>query len=105
PRSRGAPSVEGPGSASHCRGPNLGGGGVRWWARRGGRTKPPPVPGDERRTVSAADADALDQRPVALDVVIAQVLQEPLALTDQQHQTTTSAGVVLVGLKRSEGRG
>src|SRR5690606_10483484 len=56
-------------------------------------------PAGERRRGSTADAEALDQRTVTLDVVLLQVLQEALALTDQQHQTTARVVIVLVGLE------
>src|SRR5690606_35088739 len=45
---------------------------------------------------SAAQAEALDQRAVALDVGVLEVAQEALATTDEQQQTTTAVVVVLV---------
>src|SRR5699024_2984826 len=45
---------------------------------------------------SAAQAEALDQRPVALDVGLLEVAQQALALADEQQQTTTGVVVVLV---------
>src|SRR5699024_12611537 len=65
----------------------------------GGHTKPRPALRGELRRSSPADAETLDQRAVALDVDALQVLQEALALTDQQHQTTTGVVIVLVGLE------
>ncbi|BFO15837.1 hypothetical protein SHKM778_22250 [Streptomyces sp. KM77-8] len=50
-----------------------------------------------RRT--AADAQAVDQRTEALDVLLGEVLQQPTALTDQDEQTTTGVVVVLVALE------
>src|SRR5690606_32094611 len=50
-----------------------------------------------RRT--AADAEAVDQRTEALDVLLGEVLQQPAALADEDQQTTAGVVVVLVGLE------
>ena len=44
----------------------------------------------------SAQAEALDQRAVALDVDALQVAQEPAALADQQQQAAAAVVVVLV---------
>ena len=48
---------------------------------------------------TAADAEALDQRTEALDVLLGQVLQQAATLADQDQQTTTGVVVVLVRLE------
>ena len=48
---------------------------------------------------SAAQAEALDDRAVALDVGLLQVVQQPTALADEQQQATTAVVVVLVLLE------
>src|SRR5687768_6938200 len=48
---------------------------------------------------SAAQAETLDERAVALDVGVTQVVEQPAALADQQQQTTTAVVVVLVHLE------
>ena len=48
---------------------------------------------------SAAQAEALDQRPVARDVDLRQVLQQPPAAADHEQQATTRVVVVLVLLE------
>src|SRR5689334_23561906 len=50
-------------------------------------------------TTSSAKAEPLDQGPVAVDVLLRQVVQQPAALTDQQQQATTAVVVVLVLLQ------
>src|SRR5699024_3817986 len=54
-----------------------------------------PIVGSE----SAAQAEALDQRTVALDVDLLQVLEHAATLTDQQQQATTRVVVLLVVLE------
>src|SRR3954452_17398403 len=54
------------------------------------------LPGARR---TAADAEAVDQRAEALDVLLRQVLQQATALTDEDQQTTAGVVVVLVGLE------
>src|SRR5699024_8973893 len=75
----------------------------RWTGRpplgSGGHPEPPPAPRGERRRCAPAGAATRGRRAVALDVDALQVLQEALALTDQQHQTTTGVVIVLVGLE------
>ena len=62
----------------------------RAWHRRGAaRGADPPVQ-------SAAQAEALDQRAVALDVGVAQVVQQATTLADEQQQAATAVVVVLV---------
>src|SRR5689334_3013682 len=39
-------------------------------------------------TTSSAKAEPLDQGPVAVDVLLRQVVQQPAALTDEQQQAT-----------------
>src|SRR5215207_8594145 len=48
---------------------------------------------------SAAQAETLDDRAVALDLGLLQVVQQPAALTHQQQQATTAVVVVLVLLE------
>src|SRR6266545_7352489 len=48
---------------------------------------------------SPAKAEPLDQGPVAVDVLLRQVVQQPAALTDQEQQATTAVVVVLVLLQ------
>src|SRR5690606_7581713 len=45
---------------------------------------------------SAAQAQTLDQRPVALDVGLLEVAEQALALADQQQQAASAVVVVLV---------
>src|SRR5699024_347717 len=59
---------------------------------------------DRRRTPivgseSAAQAEALDQRTVALDVDLLQVLEHAATLTDQEQQAPTRVVVLLVVLE------
>src|SRR5699024_2384174 len=54
-----------------------------------------PIVGSE----SAAQAEALDQRTVALDVDLLQVLEHAATLTDQEQQATTRVVVLLVVLE------
>src|SRR5213079_2381428 len=49
--------------------------------------------------VLPAQAEPLDERTVALDVGLLQVVEQPAAATDQQQQTTTAVVVVLVLLE------
>src|SRR5918998_490782 len=53
----------------------------------------------ERTLSSAAQTEALDQRTVALDVGVAQVVEQPTALADEQQQAATAVVVVLVLLE------
>src|SRR5690348_10514715 len=48
---------------------------------------------------SAADAEPLPNRAVAVDVLLGQVLQQPAAAADQQQQPTAAVVVVLVHLQ------
>src|SRR5581483_7910009 len=48
---------------------------------------------------TAAQAEAVDERTEALDVLLGQVLQQAAALADQEEQTTTGVVVVLVLLE------
>src|SRR5699024_11820253 len=48
---------------------------------------------------STAQAETFDQRPVALDLGLPQVLEQATTLTDQQQQATTRVVVVLVLLE------
>ena len=48
---------------------------------------------------STAQAETLDDRAVALDVGLVQVVQQPAALADEQQQPTTAVVVVLVRLE------
>src|SRR5579862_2098545 len=48
---------------------------------------------------SASDAEASDERPVALDVSISQVGPEPLLLPDELHEASSGVMVVLVLLQ------
>src|SRR6478752_1750084 len=48
---------------------------------------------------SATEAEALDDRAVALDLGLLQVVQQTTALADEQQQTTTAVVVVLVLLE------
>src|SRR5690606_35509175 len=56
----------------------------------------PPTDGNRSLRNSAAQAEALDQRAVALDVGLLQVTEQALALADEQQQATTAVVVVLV---------
>ena len=51
------------------------------------------------RSELAADAEALDDRAVALDVGLHQVLEQAATLADQQQQAAPAVVVVLVGLE------
>src|SRR5690606_41551690 len=64
--------------------------------RRSGSRQRAPLP---VRMRSSADAELLDQGPVAGDVFVAQVLEQALTLADLQQQTTTAVVVVLVHLE------
>src|SRR6478752_4951752 len=48
---------------------------------------------------SATEAEALDDRAVALDLGLLQVVEKTTALADEQQQTTTAVVVVLVLLE------
>src|SRR6185312_9115766 len=50
-------------------------------------------------SVSSAQAEPLDERPVALDVLLLYVVEQAAAAADQQKQTTTAVVVVLVHLE------
>src|SRR5215475_9975513 len=52
-----------------------------------------------RSAASAAQAETLDDRAVALDVGLVQVVQQPTTLTHEEQQTTTRVVVVLVLLE------
>src|ERR671920_48404 len=91
------------GSGGHYRGPaprtgrrlavcgfSCGGGTTKERPRERGRS---PVRG------SAAQAQTLDQRAVALDVLGPQVVQQASALADEEQQATTAVVVVLVLLQ------
>src|SRR5690606_31670221 len=56
----------------------------------------PDVTGTAPLRSSATQAEALDQRPVALDVGLLEVAEQALALADEQQQATTAVVVVLV---------
>ena len=47
-------------------------------------------------STSAAEAEALDDRAVALDLGLLQVVEQAAALADEQQQATTAVVVVLV---------
>src|SRR5690606_15471099 len=64
--------------------------------RRSGSRQRAPLP---VRMRSSADAELLDQGPVAGDVFVAQVLEQALTLADLQQQTTAAVVVVLVHLE------
>src|SRR5689334_14121158 len=51
------------------------------------------------RGSSAADAEPLPDRAVAVDVLLGQVLQQPAAAADQQQQPAAAVVVVLVHLQ------
>lgn len=53
----------------------------------------------EEEPKSAAQTQALDQRAVARDVNLGDVLEQAATTADQQQQTTTAVVVVLVGLE------
>src|SRR3990170_4177725 len=48
---------------------------------------------------SAAEAEALDDGAVALDLRLLEVVEQPAALADEQQQATTAVVVVLVRLE------
>src|SRR5205814_531032 len=48
---------------------------------------------------SAAQAEASNQGPVALDVVVADVVEQPATTADQHEQTPTAVMVLLVDLQ------
>src|SRR5699024_8926594 len=62
-------------------------------------TNRPGPHGSEPAIRSAAQAETLDQRPVALDLGLPQVLEQATTLTDQEQQATTRVVVVLVLLE------
>ena len=49
-----------------------------------------------RSNTSAAEAEALDDGAVALDLRLLQVVEQAAALADQEQQATTAVVVVLV---------
>src|SRR3954452_8862588 len=55
--------------------------------------------GVSRSATSTAQAETLDDRAVALDVGLVEVVQQPATLADQQQQPTTRVVVVLVRLE------
>ena len=55
--------------------------------------------GNDRLVVSAAQAEALDERAVALDVGVLQVVQQATTLSDEQQQSAAAVVVVLVLLQ------
>ena len=56
-------------------------------------------PEGSRSATSATQAEALDDRAVALDVGLLQVVQQATTLADEQQQATTAVVVVLVLLE------
>src|SRR5690349_6505027 len=52
-----------------------------------------------RSSRSAAEAEALDDGAVALDLRLLEVVEQPAALADEQQQATTAVVVVLVRLE------
>ena len=48
---------------------------------------------------SAAQAETLDDRPVAVDLRLVEVVEQPTALADQQQQAAPAVVVVLVLLE------
>src|SRR5215204_3070488 len=97
----GAPGAESPGG--HYRGPAAGGrppgarhSGSEPWSRTAGcRTRK----GAARRPLPwslPAETESLDQRPVASDVGLGEVLQQPASPADQQQQAAPAVVVVLV---------
>ncbi len=55
--------------------------------------------GNDRLDVSAAQAESLNERAVALDVGVLQVVQQATTLTDEQQQSAAAVVVVLVLLQ------
>ena len=49
--------------------------------------------------MSAAQAETLDDRAVALDLGLLQVVEQPATLADEEQQPTTAVVVVLVRLE------